>query len=424
MPSDETAKPASAPILQVDEARAAARGIRQLSGERLTLYTDLPADTEVGLLPEVVAQAFPQWCAYFGVDPARHAGWKLTGVLMKDKARFLDTGLLPASLPPFPHAFSWNDVCWVHEQASPYYRRHLLLHEGTHAFCHTILGGAGPPWYMEGMAELLGTHRWTNGRLELNVMPARKEETPMWGRIKIIKDEIAAGRGWNLEAVLAYRPTPQFETEPYAWCWAATFLLDHEPRFQARFRQLARLVRNADFNRRFRESIGADWPLLLEEWQLFVHDLEYGYDVARTALDLAPGKPLPAQGATISVVADRGWQNSGIRLEAGVSYRLRASGRYQVGNQPQVWWCEPGGVSIRYYKGLPLGVLLAALRPDPATEGAPSCFLRPSVLGLDGRLTPQQSCTLFLKINDSAAELADNAGKLSVEVCREGAANP
>ena len=42
-----------------------------------------------------------------------------------------------------------------------------------------------------------------------------------------------------------------------------------------------------------------------------------GNDIARTAIDFTPGKPLAASRALVSVAADRGWQNSGLRLEAG-----------------------------------------------------------------------------------------------------------
>ena len=30
---------------------------------------------------------------------------------------------------------------WLHDQPTDYYRRHLLLHEGTHAFMIAFLGG-------------------------------------------------------------------------------------------------------------------------------------------------------------------------------------------------------------------------------------------------------------------------------------------
>ncbi|HEV3137916.1 MAG TPA: hypothetical protein VGZ26_08425, partial [Pirellulales bacterium] len=46
-------------------------GIRQLDSKHLTLLTDVPSSPEVDDLPAVFDQAFPQWCAYLGVDPER-----------------------------------------------------------------------------------------------------------------------------------------------------------------------------------------------------------------------------------------------------------------------------------------------------------------------------------------------------------------
>jgi hypothetical protein len=120
----------------------------------------------------------------------------------------------------------------------------------------------------------------------------------------------------------------------------------------------------------------------------------------------------------VSVAADRGWQNSGLQLEAGQTYRLTASGRYQVAKDAK-WQCEPGGISIRFYQGRPLGILLAAVRPDDPPPDATSALLRPTVIGLGATLSPSESGTLFLKINHSPGELKDNAGELKVEVRRE-----
>ena len=89
---------AAAAAPPVDDARAAAAGIRKLPGKRLTLYTDL-AGEEIDRLPAVFEQAFPQWCRYFGVNESDHADWHVTGCLMKDKARFVAAGLLPADVP-------------------------------------------------------------------------------------------------------------------------------------------------------------------------------------------------------------------------------------------------------------------------------------------------------------------------------------
>ncbi|MGQ9573753.1 MAG: hypothetical protein ACUVUC_00405 [Thermoguttaceae bacterium] len=395
---------------------AGAGRVRKLSGKHLTLYTDLPSTPAVDALPEMFDQAVPQWCAYFGLEPARHADWHVVGCVMKDRGLFEAAGLLPEGLPPFPHGYSIGRRLWVYEQASDYYRAHLVLHEGTHAFMNTLLGGSGPPWYAEGMAELLATHRWAQGRLTLGWLPASREEVPMWGRIKIVRDEFAACRAKTLRGVLQYGPQAHQQIEPYGWCWAAAIFLDRHPRYQARFRQLARWVREPDFTDRFLRLIGDEWDDLAEQWQLFVADLEYGYDFQRTAVDFSPGRRLSGGKATIRVAADRGWQNSGIRLESGVRYRLQAAGRYQVADRPQIWWCEPNGVSIRYYRGLPLGILLAAVRPDRPAASQPSPLIRPIVVGLGSTLSPEQSGTLYLRINDSAGQLQDNAGTLTVQI--------
>ena len=177
----------------VDDARAAAAGIRKLPGRRLTLYTDL-SGAEIDRLPAVFEQAFPQWCRYFKVKEDEHADWHMTGFLMKDKARFVEAGLLPEKLPPFEHGFSWGTVLWIYEQPSDYYRRHLLLHEGTHGFMNSLLGGCGPTWYMEGLAEYLATHCWREGRLTLGYMPRSRDEVPQWGRIRRIQEAVAQHR--------------------------------------------------------------------------------------------------------------------------------------------------------------------------------------------------------------------------------------
>jgi len=410
--------PLRAPGLRLDPTAAPRQGIRTLAGRHLTLWTDLAPCPEVDALPAAFDQAFPQWCEYFRVSAEKYAGWKMNGMVMKDQARFRQAGLLPESVPPFANGFEWNFEFWVCDQPSDYYRRHLVLHEGTHGFMNTILGSCGPPWYREGIAELLGTHRWQDGRLALGYLPRSRDEVPMWGRVRIIRDAVAEHRALGLRAVLDYQPEGQGETEPYAWCWAAALLLDRHPRYRDRFRQLTGYVRDRDFQRRFQKLFAADWEHLAEEWQVMVADMHYGQDIPRTAIDFSPGRPLPAAGAAVAVTADRGWQNSGLVLQAGTRYRLDASGRFQLGQKPQVWGCEPGGVSIRYHAGQPLGVLLGAVRPEHLAADRPSPLVRPVVVGLGTTIVPETTGTLYLKLNDSPAELADNAGTCRVRIGR------
>src|SRR5262249_1903118 len=159
---------------------------------------------EIDELPQVFDAAVPLWCDYFGAAAAEMADWKIVGSVMKDKDRFIGAGLYPENLPEFPNGYNLGSQVWVYDQKSDYYRRHLLLHEGTHAFMLRWLGGAGPPWYMEGMAELLGTHRWEGGQLTLGIMPASKEEVPYWGRVKIVKDGAAARSGTSTLDIIKY----------------------------------------------------------------------------------------------------------------------------------------------------------------------------------------------------------------------------
>ncbi len=398
-----------------------AAGFRKIEGQHLTLITDLAPSPDVDELPRVLDAAFGQWCEYLSLDAARHADWHATGYLMQSKQRFQQAGYWRDDLPPFPNGFSTGKEFWLHNQTSPYYRRHLLLHEGVHSFMYQLIGTAGPPWYMEGIAELLATHRWQDGQLTVGYFPHDSAEVPGLGRIQLIQADVAAGKGLSVSQVLAYDSRAHMQVQPYAWSWALAAFLDGHPRYHDRFRQAADFVRQGKFEARFRELFAADWPQLCDEWQVFAANLDYGYDFAHMAIDFRPGKPLPAGGAEAVVAADRGWQSSGVRVEAGKQYRLRASGRYRIGEKPSTWWCEPGGVTIRYNQGRPLGMLLAAIHADRARQTADagsdlSSLSQPAGVGLATLLAPAQSGTLYFRVNEPAGELADNLGQLTVEI--------
>ncbi|MGQ9915239.1 MAG: hypothetical protein ACUVQQ_12930 [Thermogutta sp.] len=405
--------PAGQDLVVIDEPKLLAAGIRKLEGRHLTLYTDLPASPEVDALCRVFDAAFPQWCRYFGVLGANDA-WRMRGFLIADRERFRKLGLLPPQLPPFANGYSLGDILWLYEQPSDYYRRHLLLHEGTHGFVRAFFGERAPPWYNEGIAELLGTHRWDGNTLTLAYTPRSSDEVPMWGRVKIVRDAVREGRGLRLEQVLAFGPTAHREIEPYGWCWAWTALLDGDPRFRDRFRALPGYLNRPDFTQQFERLYAADWRLLQWEWLLFTHNIEYGYSFEAEALDLRPGVPLPSAGAAYSVAAHRGWQNTGYRLEAGKTYRLTAQGRYTVCRQGGDWISEPDGVTIRYHRGRPLGMLLAAVDSPDVPPDPSRGFLDPVAVGSACQWSPPVSGTLFLRINDSPAELSDNSGAATV----------
>jgi hypothetical protein len=397
-----------------------ASDVRTLSGRHITLRTDAPVDAEVNALPTVFDQAFDQWCDYFDIDPDDHANWRVNAILLRGPAsreRFVAAQMMPAGLWDFKSGYSQGHNLWLYDQTSAYYRRHLLLHEGVHCFMNTLLGGSGPPWYAEGMAELLATHQWANEKLTVNYFPRSQKEVPKLGRIEMTREAIAGGRTLSLRDVAAYGDTAHRENEPYGWCWATAAFLDGHPRYHKRFRTLPKYAAKADFASEFARRYQQDNEILNEEWQVYLANLGHGYDFARMQLDLVSGEPLPPKGATVEIVADRGWQSSGIALQAGRKYRITATGRFQVAHKPRPWMTEANGVTIRYVQGQPLGLLLGAVRPDDfdATEEA-TPLAKPQAIGTSTTLVPVQSGTLYLRINDAPGDLVDNVGKLRVTV--------
>ena len=405
----------------VDDARAAAAGIRKVASRHLVLYTDLASVPEIDALPAVFDLAVPLWAGYFGVDASRTADWQVRAFLIGDRRLFEALGLMPKGHDEFPHGLSIGNEIWLHEQPTAYYRRHLLLHEGTHAFMWQYLGGCGPGWYMEGIAELLGTHRLDtrSGELTLNIMPRDRREVPMLGRIKLVRDAFAADRALALPVVMQIDNRQQLGVEAYAWCWAAAKFLDSHPRYRERFRALKRHVQDAEFNDLVRRTYGDDWVELTIEWQAFVSTLDYGFDFERMAIEFERGAPLSRKRRTVTIQADRGWQSSGVWLEAGREYRVTGSGRFQVaaertdaGERP--WMCEPGGVTIEYHDGRPLGMLLGANVTDEISRPAEAGLAKPIAIGLGATIEPRVSGTLYLRVNDSAARLGDNRGALTI----------
>jgi len=411
---------------KVDPRRAAKIGIRKLSGQHLRLYTDLPASKAVDELPRVFDAAVPQWAKYFGIPAARVADWRIQGYLMQDRTKFAALGLLPKENPEFVNGFASGHELWLEEQPSDYYRRHLLLHEGTHCFMNTQLGGSGPGWYREGMAELLGTHHWDGRQLQLRYLPARRDEVPMWGRTKLIRAAFRNGKALTLPAVLAIDGRRQWSTEQYAWTWALAQFLDSHPRYQEKFRELSSAVSDRRFNQRFRQEFRDQWSDLLVEWQAFVATLDYGYDAKRMAMQHQTARSVAEDPQTVSIAADRGWQSTGWLLQAGQTYRITAVGRYQIAFDTAPWPCEPGGVTLDYHDGHPLGMLLGALRPEAnsspsASKGqdADADFQHPMAIGLQATLAPRHDAVLYLRVNDSPARLADNQGTLQATILRQ-----
>ncbi|HEY6564027.1 MAG TPA: hypothetical protein VIY86_05990 [Pirellulaceae bacterium] len=412
--------PASDPVAAEvpSEPLLAAAKIRKIEGKHLTLLTDLPSQFAVDELPKVFDRAVPAWAAYFRLDPQRLEGWRVVGCLMKDRDPFQATGLFPATLPPFEWGFQRGDRIWWYEQSTDYFRRHLMLHEGVHAFMRSKLGGTGPPWYREGMAERLATHRWTGGELEVGIVPRRRDDVMGWGRMDALRRGFDAGNALMIRDVMNVDSSVFQESEPYAWCWAAVTFLDLHPATRIRFRRMMTQVSDetTSFNRQLQLQFAQELRELDEQWQIFIAEADYGYDFQRAAVRYASGKPLPAEGSRIAVMANRGWQSAGFRLEKDKSYLLKADGNFQIARERrQPWLSEAGGVTLRYHRGYPLGMLMGQVRLDQPESG-PSNLISPVAVGTLRKIRPIEAGTLYFMVNDHPAERSDNQGGVVVEV--------
>lgn len=416
------------PARSIDKAKLTRQGFRVLEGRHATLVTDLAPSPQVDELPKVIDAAVPLLAERFGIDPAAVRDWRVLAMLLDDRQKFAAAGLMPEGNAEFPHGLSIGYELWVANQSSDYYRRHLLLHELTHSFMATQLGGCGPGWYMEGMAELLGTHTWDprTGKLELAVMPAGRDGFEMWGRTKAVRDAVAKGELLPIAAVMKIDNRQILDVDSYAWTWAFTKWLDTHPRYQQRFRSLQGMTLDPAFDERFRKLYAADWSNLETEWRLFAANLDYNHDVVAEAIEFPQSMSEVRRimtPARVKVLAGRGWQSTGLVVEKGSTYELKASGRFVVGAEPDgtPWVSEPGGITLEYHRGHPVGQLLAAVdeRPLDRTKAQPSAtsvFLTPTPIGTAATLIPPRSGVLFLRLNDSPGSLDDNRGEVMVSV--------
>ena len=406
-----------------DAAALAELGIKRFASKHLELYTDIPPET-AKKLPAVVDQLYVALEKYFGpLPPDREGGtFQMTGYIMADPRVFRETGLLPEDLPAFNHGRHRGAEFWMNSQDYEYYLRHLMLHEVTHCFMTiTRQEHLMPPvWYMEGMAELFGTHAIApDGTATFRTMPDDKEAYAGLGRITLIQTAVKEGRFRWLDQVLELVPNDYSNDEAYAWSWAICKFLDTHPRYRDEFRKLGDAPTGRIFLDRLQEAYRQEANDLRTEWALFAHQLEYGYQIEPAAIAFEPGKPLSSARPETEVVvkADRGWQSAGVVVEQGKKYTLTAAGRFTLAQAPKPWTSEPQGISFRYFNHRPLGQLLGCVRTETPDAIASAGSMRQVFsIGANHTFIAPQTGTLYLRLNDAWSQLSDNTGSVSVRV--------
>ena len=405
-----------------DDTRLAEIGIFKYESKRLKLYTDIDPESAKSL-PRLIDLAYEALEEYFGPLPPnrRRTEYQMTGYLMVDKELYRRMNLLPADLLGVLHGRHRGAEFWMNEQKHAYYRRHLMIHEATHCFMTTMPDVRAPVWYLEGMAELFGTH-WLDpeGNAHFRVMPFDQQNFVGLGRITMIQNDVKAGRLKSISDLAALEPGNFYlKDESYAWSWALCKFFDAHPRYHKAFRQLGRQTVGSQFAAAFREFLNRERPELQTRWLLFAAGLEDGYDVERAVIDFRPGSRLDAGSAParIDLATNRGWQSSGLLVQKGHNYLVTASARFTLAQKPKPWISEPQGISFLYAGGRPLGMLLATIHSAQPTKTESMLHVIP--IGRQQQFEAPFSGTLHFRVNDFWSSLGDNTGKVHVEV-REG----
>ena len=411
---------------QHDEKRLAQIGIHPYRSRHLTLYTDLPA-SEAEALPPLADLLVAELTAYFGEPPPNREGtpFHMTGYLLRDRTQLLETGLAPEDLPVFAHGLHRGAQFWMYDQTETAYREHLLLHEATHCFMTILPGSSTAPWFQEGMAEVFATHRQNpDGKTTFRILPQTPQEYRGFGRITLIREEIAAGRFKTADQVRALPRSEFLQPAAYAWSWALCEFFSRHPSYRDRFRQVAQVGNRPRLELEFRQAFEQDAAEINDGWALFAHELTFGYDLERAVVQFERQRPQPAlssgvpNGDPLLIAADRGWQSSGLPVQAGSRYALVPSGQVSLAQQPQPWMSEFQGISYEYFDGVPIGQLLVAVRSDDPRQPTDSAsgLLTPQRVLPDRPYTAPHRGVLYFRVNDAWNHLSDNRGNYRVIV--------
>jgi len=402
--------PAAMPI---DQDRVSDAGVFVTAGQHVTIYSDIDDEPQRLQWVKLFDAAIEQWCGLFDVDVKTTRPWHMTAIVMQDdqdNSRIRNAGLIPADLPKFPAGYNRGHEFWVYLQKDEYYTRHLILHEGTHAFMQWFLGSSGTPWYSEGMAEWVALHHWDGQSVELKQTITDKAQTPGWGRVKLLRNLVAKKDPKSLDDIFNTRPFAFRDVNSYAWCWAACEFLAHHPLSKEHFAKLPEQLRRSmfRFKTKFRAELHPHWQKLSRDWYLYIHEVGYGTDVAACAL-----KPVTQNDdGSINVLATTSWQSTGITVEPSDRLQITGSGDFIVGETTQPWRCEANGITVEYYAGHPLGKLMAAVisvGPEQIVQVPVGSDSQKSVSFPRGGI-------LALRINESPAKLGDNSGALKVTI--------
>ena len=268
-------------------------------------------------------------------------------------------------------------------------------HESVHAYCAQAFGRVGPVWYSEGMAEVGQYFR--QGDKSVNAH-------------EIVIEYLRTSEPKSLEEIVNGNERSGDSWENYAWRWALCHLLGNNPNYAARFRPLGMgLLTNADVS--FESTYGPMAKEISFEYLQFLKHVETGYRVDLCSWDWkAKFKPNRTGLQAVSKIeAGRGWQPSRLTVVKGDEYEYCGTGSWSIDKAATA--LNADGASDG--SGRLVGVLMADYELGEPFE-----------LGAYGSFVASGDGDLYLRCQDRWNELADNKGRVSVQLKLKGVGKP
>ena len=420
--ADEFRLPDDRPVLDRDKLESC--GLSVLESKHLILVTDAPL-AEVQDLPVLADALFVELQRQLGsLKPDLNGrDFQLTGYVIGAKERFEEADVLPPENVIIRHGRHIGYQFWMNNQSSPYYRRHLLLHEFIHCFmmCEHGMDDIPPLWYTEGIAECFATHELSEDikSSRFGILPATLNGFEGWGRIAEIQTNMTELTNkptqWqslmSLECVRNPKDLNFASDLQYAQAWALVWLIRNHPELKPYFSPISRARTRGEF-RDVEKSVPAEvWQRLAVLWPLFLASLTEGFEVEHSfpSLNVAASKP-PVSGK-LELQSGKEWQATGVLIKRGATVRLNCTGRYSVHNKPRPWISEPQGITIDYAYSRPIGEITAMI---VASSGSICSGRIP--IGREGSINAEVDSELWLQVNDFANSRSDNSGSASIEI--------
>jgi hypothetical protein len=302
----------------------------------------------------------------------------------------------------------------------------VVQHELTHAYQDQVFGDVGIPlWYREGMAEVMSYHR--PGQTHVMCRPEMIEyfsKSDQQREVKLIlrdqnfvsavsqsvaracredgsKDgEVASASVWSDSDDSIFRAA----REDYSWAWALCHLLYYNPNYQQQFAKYSRSF-STKSPLKFEEVFEDQLSQIEFELHQLVSEIEHGYEVELCAWDWKAKfeKLSDAQSVTCSVVANRGYQPTDVRVEEGVRYQYQAQGNWSTGKGAAE--VSAGGSAAG--AGQLVGIVVSRNKVLSTIE-----------LGEQGEFVSESTGRFYLRCQDDWGSLSDNHGKLTVQISR------